>query len=135
MPVLTEQQNVRIFLSGDENREGAEPYCCVHLHNNDLGDGVVWVNVTTPVPGVEVEVGLVPGGPGAARDDLTLEVASAALAPVEFSQPTSLEDGLVLPTPQFDEELAVCVRLTIDDFETGQAWRDDMLIVFASVAA
>lgn len=147
--MLIEQQNVRIYLpdaySDDITAETVQ-YCCIHLRNREpdelsgLVESVVWVDELTPSDHVEVDVGLTPGGVGntaevlAEAEGVTVELladAAAALEGVEFSRPTSIEEGLVLPTPTAEgEELAVWVRLTINAGTAAQV-AEHCLIVFA----
>ena len=151
--MFTEQQNVRIYLSDaplDDITAETVQYCCIHLHNrepDELGgpvESVVWADLSTPSDQVEVDVGLTPGGVGNTAEVLAeaegataglLTDAAAALEGVEFSRPTSLEEGLVLPTPTSEgEELAVWVRLTIQRRDRGVVTEHHCLIVFAGRA-
>lgn len=135
--VLIHEQNLRINLSSGGATPDSVPaeaeaeYCCVHLHNRDDDAAVVWVELSAPSDSVEVDVGLTPGGILDTGDPLA--DAQAALANVEFSRPTSLEEGLVLPEALFDGKLAVWVRLTINaGHATAAPLIDYCLIVFES---
>lgn len=139
--MLIHEQNLRINLSSggaspdDIPAEAEAEYCCIHLHNkapNEAGqiDAVVWVDLSAPSDSVEVDIGLTPGGILDTGDPLA--DAQAALASVEFSRPTSIEGGLVLPEALFDGELAVWVRLTINAGHATAPLIDYCLIVFES---
>lgn len=133
---FTAQQDVRLYLS----EESADEYCCVHFGNADDGQALVWAEIADPRDGIEVDIGLIPGGLGdtaailaedeAARTEL-LAAAGPAFESVEWTRPMSAEDALMLPAPSSEgEELAVVIRLTVTS-PAGDRWADYCLIDFA----
>lgn len=135
--MLIHEQNLRINLSSggaspdDIPAEAEAEYCCIHLHNRDDDAAVVWVELSAPSDRLEVDIGLTLGGILDTGDPFA--DAQAALANVEFSRPTSIEGGLVLPEALLDGKLAVWVRLTINaGHATRAALIDYCLIVFES---
>lgn len=119
-------------------------FCCIRFRNWGIGaPGLVWAELSEPRDDIEVDLAIVPGGLGdtaallaeeqAARDELLAEV-DAAFATVVWSQPTSVDNALVLPDPQAaGEELALLIRITATD-AAGVRTSDCCLINFAGEA-
>ena len=120
-------------ISAAEALAGITSYRCVYLRNDDenaagLLDGKLYVAVSTPAAGTEIDVGLAPEGLNGVAELIPDELT--APTGVTFSHPTGLDDAIALPASMVEgDQIAVWMRRTVSPGAESSSWIDYGVLV------